>query len=353
MTHYRPIQPRLSFDVTQTGMTAHGALITSLVTRPDIAIEPAFARPTVDLAANEPPLRSGDVVFPSQLQTITSYKAPDGPRQNLVLITGQFIPDDDSATTCGSQRLFDSIGVQVTYSQEPDFFAPQVSGATATIQSLSGAGNLVFSLSAKDVNALGATGTVERAVVLYRLTNTESNTWTFLELGQGVQLGSWTAAVTIPATAETRVEWFAQVIDGAGNVTVSANKGAYFFAGEKKAPNTVITNAPGNPSTAGWATFSFRAEGLGASGASFQCSLDLAVFTPCASPATYVRLSIGEHLFKVRAVVNGVADPAPASIAWKVIEFGPPDPENDGRNFVCGPEGTAPYEGHRCRWLPD
>jgi hypothetical protein len=52
----------------------------------------------------------------------------------------------------------------------------------------------------------------------------------------------------------------------------------------------------------------------------FECRLDGASFSPCASPASYDELNAGVHLFEVRAADGaGNVDASPAGVAWKVI----------------------------------
>lgn len=53
-------------------------------------------------------------------------------------------------------------------------------------------------------------------------------------------------------------------------------------------------------------------------GAAFECKLDKKAYAPCASPKTY-ELKPGKHTFSVAATSSGLADPAPASFAFKVV----------------------------------
>lgn len=55
-------------------------------------------------------------------------------------------------------------------------------------------------------------------------------------------------------------------------------------------------------------------------GSKFECKLDKKKFKPCKSPKTYKNLKPGKHVFKVRAVKGGVADPTPAKRKFKVVE---------------------------------
>ena len=69
------------------------------------------------------------------------------------------------------------------------------------------------------------------------------------------------------------------------------------------------------------ATFSFTStEG----GSAFECALDAAAFSACASPESYSGLAAGSHSFQVRAIDGaGNADPTPASFAWTIDTAGP------------------------------
>jgi CSLREA domain-containing protein len=98
------------------------------------------------------------------------------------------------------------------------------------------------------------------------------------------------------------------------------------------APETQITSQPANPSSDA-ASFGFTGsdEVTPALLLNYQCRLDstnLADWAPCASPATYADLSLGEHTFEVRAVDEaGNADPTAASYTWTVIATDTTPPE--------------------------
>ena len=71
-------------------------------------------------------------------------------------------------------------------------------------------------------------------------------------------------------------------------------------------------------------------------GASFECSLEGAGFSPCEGPKRYEALPNGGHAFEVRATDAAAgADPTPARLAWEV----------DAR----APEGGAAVDGGRAR----
>ena len=97
-------------------------------------------------------------------------------------------------------------------------------------------------------------------------------------------------------------------------------------------PDTSIDSGPsGTINTAG-PTFAFSSDTLGAT---FQCSLDGAAYTTCATPLTLGPLSDGPHTFAVRALASGRTDPTPATRMFSV-DTGPPDTTIDS-----GPTGVT------------
>ncbi len=89
------------------------------------------------------------------------------------------------------------------------------------------------------------------------------------------------------------------------------------LCGVVTAPSTKIKSGPKGKVKATTAKFKFSSP---AKGAKFECKLDKGKFKPCKSPKTYKKLKLGKHVFKVRAVANGLADPTPAKRQFKIIE---------------------------------
>ena len=85
------------------------------------------------------------------------------------------------------------------------------------------------------------------------------------------------------------------------------------------APDIIINSGPtvasGGAKNSTTAVFDFTSTDLSAT---FACSLDGAAFIACTSPKTYTKLKVGAHNFQVRATVNGITDPSPASFDWTV-----------------------------------
>jgi hypothetical protein len=95
-----------------------------------------------------------------------------------------------------------------------------------------------------------------------------------------------------------------------------------FAAADITPPETVIDSGPASSTIDTNASFSFSAN---ETGATFQCALDGAPFTACASPANYTGLVVGAHTFAVQAIdLAGNPDATPATYAW-TVEAPPPD----------------------------
>ncbi len=80
-------------------------------------------------------------------------------------------------------------------------------------------------------------------------------------------------------------------------------------------PETALVAKPSAKTRDRTPTFRFHSS---ARGASFQCQLDHSAFKPCKSPLTTKSLAPGRHTLKVRAVLDGVADPTPTSFSFRI-----------------------------------
>ncbi|MFB9404805.1 phytase [Pseudarthrobacter polychromogenes] len=85
-------------------------------------------------------------------------------------------------------------------------------------------------------------------------------------------------------------------------------------------PDTSITGGPSGTSSSTSAEFTFTAT----EPATFECALDGAAFEGCTSPKTYADLTVGSHVFAVRATdAAGNADPTPAERTWVIDTSAP------------------------------
>jgi Ca2+-binding RTX toxin-like protein len=103
------------------------------------------------------------------------------------------------------------------------------------------------------------------------------------------------------------------------------------------APETSIDSGPAGPTDDATPTFIFSSE----VGASFECRLDGASFSPCSSPFTAAALAAGAHTFEVRAKdAAGNTDATPAARAFSVVLS--PGPPGDPPGEPATPPGELP-----------
>jgi large repetitive protein len=108
-----------------------------------------------------------------------------------------------------------------------------------------------------------------------------------------------------------------------GNGQVGQCQGVICNAGAGTTIDTTITISPALTTSAMTATFAFTAtEPV----TQFECALDSSAFAVCTSPHTVSGLSVGAHLFRVRAVdLASVPDPTPAFHTWTVLDATSPE----------------------------
>lgn len=100
-----------------------------------------------------------------------------------------------------------------------------------------------------------------------------------------------------------------RVVDGDVDSMAVRDLGAYEFH-DTTAPDTTLVSGPAGPTTDTTPTYAFTSE----PGATFQCKVDAAAYSPCTSPFTTAALSEGAHTFSVQAVdAFANADPTPAT----------------------------------------
>ena len=108
--------------------------------------------------------------------------------------------------------------------------------------------------------------------------------------------------------------------DRAGNADSTPATKTWLVDGS--APNTNIVSGPTGEVASSIATFGFSST---EAGSTFECSLDGAPFSTCASPTTYSGLVPGFHTFDVRAEDEaGNVDKTPATRTWRVRRPNPP-----------------------------
>ncbi|MBI2060544.1 MAG: PD40 domain-containing protein [Nitrospirae bacterium] len=105
-----------------------------------------------------------------------------------------------------------------------------------------------------------------------------------------------------------------QAVDAAGNVDTTPATCTWTV--DTVPPETSILDCPTSSTDQPSQSFNFLSTELGSS---FECELDGSGFYLCFSPQTFISLSIGTHLFSVRAMdPGGNTDHTPATCAWSV-----------------------------------
>lgn len=122
-------------------------------------------------------------------------------------------------------------------------------------------------------------------------------------------------------------------------------------------PDTRLLTGPPNSTYDGSASFTFSSDD---SAATFQCKLDDASWSHCASPQSYASLPPGSHTFEVQAVNDGGSpDPVGAGQTWTILQAhtqitdGPPSStrstnasfsfssDESGATFQCRLDGAG------------
>jgi hypothetical protein len=193
------------------------------------------------------------------------------------------------------QRLFTSVDADVLRSASTDRLAPRLDRIEATV--LPAAGSVAFTVEATDLPGEVA-GDVKRVLVAFR--ETSSAAWRFLDLARGSG-STWTGADALPgASTATRVEYFVQAVDEAGNVAVSTNKGVNYVGAPAPPPTgTGVAPAVVGPQVDGWFTAVPAVTVAADAGIAVEVSVDGGDFAPYAGPVAIV--GDGVHVVRIRA----------------------------------------------------
>ncbi len=177
------------------------------------------------------------------------------------------------------------------------------------------------------------------------------------------------AGITVAVPDNSTTSFRAIAITAAENISGCSEELVYVE--DSAAPNTQVISQPQALTNSTSASFSFTGDDADGSGVtSFECRRDAAPdgpWQPCGSPRAYTGLSVGSHVFEVRAVdAAGNADESPASFAWEIDSNVPESPQlaattptspaNDNSPEIVGsaPAGTTIrlYSGADCSGSP-
>jgi len=204
-----PIQPRFyaTLSAPQAGQL-HGALFLGGVYTDRVGFDPVIARPHNEyVTSTTEPAFSAAGWYPSvpfQVRPSGDLSSTVG---SLISALGQF---NDAAQT---ERVYDHMAFATYFSFSADTQPPTVTHVAGVLGPRVDQGQL-------KVEASDPSG-VLRVVAAF---TDGAGTWRSQDLAFSAATQKWTSVIT--ATSQTR--YFVQVVDGAGNVAVEDNKGAYF-----------------------------------------------------------------------------------------------------------------------------
>ena len=240
----QPVQPRHVVDLTQAGRRLQGVLLTDLESVDQSLPDPVYFTPAVDLGSTAPEVRTTTAIFPSALQSVSRFTSPTGPRDQAVLVPGQFIGVPDHPTGGGTQRLFTSTTARALYAPIAgpgvgDVQTPRIVRSEAVLDDL---GRLTFRVRVDDA------GTLVFVNALFTDAG-HPGEWQALRLVR--QADGTFAETTSIASTVVDVDFIVQAVDAGGNVATSTNKGA-LFRSVPLGPPSITVNGPLGPS--GWYT---------------------------------------------------------------------------------------------------
>ena len=229
-----PIQPRLEVPVAPRtdGLVAHGVVIENLTSYDQAGINPVYDTPIADQSAFNPEPAVSASAFPAALQSVSGTVTPAGRRDTVVLIPGQFQSDGSSAGA-GTQRLFPHVSASVLSSNATSSTAPQITGVSGSIQG----GSASFSVSTPDTDVIRA------VLLLLPGAGTAPQAWQHVELVKGPN-GTWVGTAPVASGVTVVGSYFVQLVNAAGNVGVSSNKGRDYSAASAAGFTFGVSPAP-------------------------------------------------------------------------------------------------------------
>jgi hypothetical protein len=200
----RPVQPQFFAEISrQDAGTARGAILTSGSYDVEESFDPVIVQPMNEYYEPEEPSFFSTDWYPAVPFTVRRGGS-SASGETLVATMGQY----DSSK--GSERLYESMHFDLTYSDSADQIPPAITSTSARRKGMS----LEVKVGASDPSG------VERVVVAY---TSGHGTWSSRDLSYDAAMDKWTGSVI----AVGEIEWFLQAVDGAGNVATSGEKGMY------------------------------------------------------------------------------------------------------------------------------
>jgi hypothetical protein len=224
-TPARPVQPKIIAPLN-SGMTAHGVLITAGSYQDIDQYDPVIARPVTEWERNAGESKVClNAFWPSQLATVRSPKP--GADQSAIVIPAQFrcTSDSNNAVT-GIERVFDDLTVAVLRSSSEDYDAPVIKEVDIRIP---GDGTADIS-----VDAFDDAGTISQIVLLVldngSITTIDSGPLNSVNAPYSLHIDNFMNAVNL----------MLQVVDDAGNVAIWVGKGVNVRGIEVNAADSIL-----------------------------------------------------------------------------------------------------------------
>jgi hypothetical protein len=210
LTGGRPVQPRTVVSLDHEDLVAHGVVLVGGTFTEETDFNPVITEIiTEELYLTDENNYPFPDWYPVLTQSINRFLTVDGVfNQQVVVVPGQFIATPDTSPTSGIQRLYQNMELAIyAYPHEVnDFVPPTINGSYAQLNN----GQWHYTIQASDESD------IQRVVVLYRTAG--SNQWQKLELPYNSSTQE--ATYTLDQPAEAIVDYFIQVVDGAGNVAI-------------------------------------------------------------------------------------------------------------------------------------
>ncbi|MCO6452273.1 MAG: hypothetical protein J5I90_15950, partial [Caldilineales bacterium] len=213
VTADQPMQPEFFANVTSaTAGQIHGVLVREGRYTDVDAVDPLVSQPVHEWVPREDwaePPQASEGWWPPRPASVQSLNTGDVSVDRLVSQLGQFNADT------GQQRLYDSMDIDLLYSESEDWQGPEISLVTESVDWAQYPAQASIKVEASDVSG----------VLSGLATYTDGGgQWRSADLVYDAGRMKWT--VTIPATSNTI--YFIQMIDNAGNVSTADNKGHYY-----------------------------------------------------------------------------------------------------------------------------
>jgi hypothetical protein len=203
-----PIQPQFFADLSDPEAgSLHGAVLVGGVYSDVQSFDPVIALPFNEyVAETTEPSFSAPGWHPGVPFGVRTSHSISTTAETVVTLLGQY------NSTSETERLYDQMTFDTYFSDNPDTIPPTITHIDGVLDEDEGLGHLKVETS--------DTSGIIRVVIAY---TSEQDQWHSQDLDYHQSSQKWAGVIT--GTAQTR--YIVQVVDGAGNVAVSDNKGLY------------------------------------------------------------------------------------------------------------------------------